>query len=142
MCAAVQRESLGGNSKTCILACVNPALRNREESLSTLRFADRAKQLTTRVKRHGACLQVRAPETNLELAQHHCRCSSVLRPIYIGKLSSDVVNGSVWLMSVGPTQHGGLFMLETDELVRDETDLTRLYFSTRSKCARPAVLLY
>ena len=46
------RESIGGNSKTAILACVNPDPRHREESLSTLRFADRAKQLTTRVDRN------------------------------------------------------------------------------------------
>ncbi len=46
------RESIGGNSKTAILACVNPEPRHREESLSTLRFADRAKQLTTRVDRN------------------------------------------------------------------------------------------
>ena len=42
------RESIGGNSKTAILCCINPEPRHREESLSTLRFADRAKQLTTR----------------------------------------------------------------------------------------------
>ena len=47
------RESIGGNSKTAILACINPEPRHREESLSTLRFADRAKQLTTRVDRNG-----------------------------------------------------------------------------------------
>ena len=47
------RESIGGNSKTAILCCINPEPRHREESLSTLRFADRAKQLTTRVDRNG-----------------------------------------------------------------------------------------
>ena len=46
------RESIGGNSKTAILACVNPEPRHREESLSTLRFADGAKQLTTHVDRN------------------------------------------------------------------------------------------
>ncbi|CAG7819589.1 unnamed protein product [Allacma fusca] len=39
------RESLGGNSKTAMIAAVSPAGVNYEETLSTLRYADRAKQI-------------------------------------------------------------------------------------------------
>lgn len=37
------RDSLGGNAKTCIVACVSPAGQCHSETLSTLRFAQRAK---------------------------------------------------------------------------------------------------
>jgi kinesin family member 1 len=39
------KENLGGNSKTAMLAAISPADVNYEETLSTLRYADRAKQI-------------------------------------------------------------------------------------------------
>ncbi|XP_065313232.1 kinesin-like protein unc-104 isoform X3 [Gordionus sp. m RMFG-2023] len=39
------RENLGGNSKTAMIAAISPADINFEETLSTLRYADRAKQI-------------------------------------------------------------------------------------------------
>ena len=39
------KDSLGGNSKTCMFANINPADANVSETVSTLRFADRAKQI-------------------------------------------------------------------------------------------------
>ncbi|KXS21962.1 kinesin-domain-containing protein [Gonapodya prolifera JEL478] len=40
-------NSLGGNSKTIMIAAISPADINYDESLSTLRFVDRAKQIKT-----------------------------------------------------------------------------------------------
>nr|CDJ82343.1 Kinesin domain containing protein [Haemonchus contortus] len=39
------QDSLGGNSYTVMIACVSPADSNAEETLSTLRYADRAKKI-------------------------------------------------------------------------------------------------
>uniref|UniRef100_A0A914ZPM0 Kinesin-like protein unc-104 n=2 Tax=Parascaris univalens TaxID=6257 RepID=A0A914ZPM0_PARUN len=39
------RENLGGNSKTAMIAALSPADINFDETLSTLRYADRAKQI-------------------------------------------------------------------------------------------------
>ena len=39
------RENLGGNSKAAMLAAISPADINYDETLSTLRYADRAKQI-------------------------------------------------------------------------------------------------
>lgn len=39
------KENLGGNSKTAMIAAVSPADINYDETLSTLRYADRAKQI-------------------------------------------------------------------------------------------------
>ena len=39
------KDSLGGNSKTIMIATVSPSKDNFEETLSTLRYADRAKRI-------------------------------------------------------------------------------------------------
>ncbi|XP_073254601.1 chromosome-associated kinesin KIF4A-like [Porites lutea] len=39
------QDSLGGNSNTLMIACVSPADSNFEETLNTLRYADRARQI-------------------------------------------------------------------------------------------------
>lgn len=39
------QDNLGGNSKTVMVATVSPASDNFEETLSTLRYADRAKRI-------------------------------------------------------------------------------------------------
>lgn len=39
------QDSLGGNTRTTIIACVNPALGQTNETLNTLQFADRAKKV-------------------------------------------------------------------------------------------------
>lgn len=38
-------NALGGNSKTIMICAISPASSNFEESLSTLRYADRAKKI-------------------------------------------------------------------------------------------------
>lgn len=39
------QDSLGGNSHTVMIACVSPADTNMEETLGTLRYADRARKI-------------------------------------------------------------------------------------------------
>lgn len=39
------QDSLGGNSVTLMIACVSPADYNQDETLSTLRYADRARKI-------------------------------------------------------------------------------------------------
>ena len=41
-----------GNSKTFMIAAISPASSNYEESLSTLRFAQRASMITTKTKKN------------------------------------------------------------------------------------------
>uniref|UniRef100_A0ACB8EE85 Chromosome-associated kinesin kif4a n=1 Tax=Sphaerodactylus townsendi TaxID=933632 RepID=A0ACB8EE85_9SAUR len=42
------QDSLGGNSHTLLIACVSPADSNTEETLNTLRYADRARKIKNR----------------------------------------------------------------------------------------------
>ena len=39
------QDSLGGNTKTLMIAALSPASYNYEETMSTLRYADRAKRI-------------------------------------------------------------------------------------------------
>ncbi len=39
------QDSLGGNSRTVMIACVSPADVNLEESVNTMRYADQAKRI-------------------------------------------------------------------------------------------------
>lgn len=50
------QNSLGGNAKTIMIAAVSPADINYDETVSTLRYADRAKQVSTGGDLH-ACQQ-------------------------------------------------------------------------------------
>ena len=43
------QDSLGGNTKTTLIAAVSPLLDCSDETISTLKFADRAKQVLLKV---------------------------------------------------------------------------------------------
>jgi len=44
------QDSLGGNTKTVMIAALSPADYNYDETLSTLRYADRAKSIKNKPK--------------------------------------------------------------------------------------------
>lgn len=50
------QDSLGGNTRTTIIACVNPLAGQSNETVNTLKFADRAKKVgATRKRDHQIC---------------------------------------------------------------------------------------
>ena len=44
------QDSLGGNTRTVLIAAVSPIFDNSDETISTLKFADRAKQVMVKIK--------------------------------------------------------------------------------------------
>lgn len=44
------QDSLGGNTRTWLIATVSPIIDNSDETISTLKFADRAKQVMVKIK--------------------------------------------------------------------------------------------
>ncbi|KAH0637897.1 hypothetical protein KY289_037812 [Solanum tuberosum] len=60
------RDSLGGKTKTCIIATVSPSIQCLEETLSTLEYANRAKQIKNR------------PEVNQKLTK-----SALIKDLYV-----------------------------------------------------------
>lgn len=49
------RDSFGGSTRTYLCACVSPCYRSINESLSTLKFASRAKTIENKVLTHEEC---------------------------------------------------------------------------------------
>ena len=44
------QDSLGGNTKTMMVACLSPSDNNYDETISTLRYANRAKNIKNKPK--------------------------------------------------------------------------------------------
>ncbi|XP_070385930.1 chromosome-associated kinesin KIF4A-like isoform X2 [Dermacentor albipictus] len=72
------QDSLGGNSHTVMIACVSPADSNLEETLNTLRYADRARKIKNKpivnidpVQAEVALLRQQLQEARIELMR--CR---------------------------------------------------------------------
>ncbi|KAF1957903.1 kinesin family protein-like protein [Byssothecium circinans] len=59
------KDSLGGNSKTAMVACIAPV--DYDETLSTLRYADQAKKIRTRASVNQDCMS--AAQRDAQLAE-------------------------------------------------------------------------
>ena len=46
------KDCLGGNSYTCMIATISPSIENLEESLSTLRYASKARRIVNKIKQN------------------------------------------------------------------------------------------
>ena len=68
------KDSLGGNSKTCIIANISPSVLNYGETLSTLRFAERAKFV-----KNQAVINEDSIGTILELKEEVKKLRSILK---------------------------------------------------------------
>ncbi|KAG4140653.1 hypothetical protein ERO13_D06G031600v2 [Gossypium hirsutum] len=65
------QDSLGGNSKTVMIACVSPADTNAEETLNTLKYANRARNIQNKavVNRDPMASQLQAMRSQIEQLQ-------------------------------------------------------------------------
>ncbi|KAL7163169.1 hypothetical protein ACSBR2_039296 [Camellia fascicularis] len=64
-------ESLGGNSKTVMIACVSPADTNAEETLNTLKYANRALNIQNKaiINRDPMATQMQRMRSQIEQLQ-------------------------------------------------------------------------
>jgi hypothetical protein len=82
----ILQESLGGNSKTCLIINCSPSLANEDETLSTLRFGQRAKFITNKaqvnIERSPAELlaALSAAEKEIEALKEKIRVTSPTSP--------------------------------------------------------------
>lgn len=60
------QDSLGGNTRTTLIAAVSPIIDHSEETISTLKFADRAKKIMTKVSANTVSAQDDALVTKLQ----------------------------------------------------------------------------
>ncbi|CAM8983309.1 unnamed protein product [Rhodiola kirilowii] len=65
------QDSLGGNSKTLMIACVSPADTNAEETLNTLKYANRARNIQNKavINRDPAAAQMQKMRSQIEQLQ-------------------------------------------------------------------------
>ncbi len=79
------KDSIGGNCKTCLLATVNPSLTCGDESICTLRFADRAHQvMSIAAINEDECseadTQVKSLQNEIRRLNHLLELNGVLDP--------------------------------------------------------------
>lgn len=83
------QDSLGGNTKTVMVANVGPANHNFEETISTLRYADRAKQIKNKPKVNEDAKDAMLRQMQEEIAMLKARLVAKQRGIDFSKLSHD-----------------------------------------------------
>lgn len=80
------KDSLGGNSKTAMIAAISPADVQYEETLSTLRYADQAKKIKNKavINEDPNAKLVRELKEELDLLRgghengSHCQATNIL----------------------------------------------------------------
>ncbi|KAL6504271.1 hypothetical protein OROGR_026194 [Orobanche gracilis] len=67
----ILQDSLGGNSKTIMIACISPADTNAEETLNTLKYANRARNIQNKaiINRDPAAAQSQRMQSQIEQLQ-------------------------------------------------------------------------
>ncbi|XP_037389426.1 kinesin-like protein KIF1C [Pygocentrus nattereri] len=96
------RENLGGNSRTAMIAALSPADINYEETLSTLRYADRAKQIR--------CNAVINEDPNARLVRELKEEVHRLKELLLAQGLSDLITAT------GPAVAGGPGVSQQDPL--------------------------
>lgn len=81
------KDSLGGNSKTAMIAAISPA--DYEETLSTLRYADQAKKIKNKavVNEDPNAKLVRELKEELEMLRGTLKSLFMFMPHNLGKYS-------------------------------------------------------
>jgi kinesin family protein 5 len=91
----ILRESLGGNSKTTLLIACSPHLYNLEETISTLRFGQRAKSIKNQVKinAHRSVAELEIIVTKLQAEVSRLRAySKTLEQELITRLPGETID--------------------------------------------------
>jgi len=91
------QDSLGGNAHTLMIACVSPSDADLEESLNTLKYANRARQIQNKLLIAQDPVQARIAELMEQVAmltarlQHYEAGGGPLGPLPSGAAASDLV---------------------------------------------------
>eukprot|EP01006_Ploeotia_vitrea_P023029 TRINITY_DN55479_c0_g1_i1.p1 TRINITY_DN55479_c0_g1~~TRINITY_DN55479_c0_g1_i1.p1 ORF type:complete len:762 (+),score=72.49 TRINITY_DN55479_c0_g1_i1:37-2322(+) len=115
----ILQDSLGGNSHTLIIACVSPADNSFDETVSTLRYANRARNIKNKphINRDPATERMQQLLSELQM------CKALLRRNNID--TSDIANGSLDLITTDEVDNEEMCRLrqENMELTADVADL-------------------
>jgi hypothetical protein len=123
------QESLGGNSMTLMIAAVSPASDNFDESLSTLRYADRAKQIKNTAKRNEDVNQaiIRELRQEIEDLRKQLMAQQASMARNAGGTPEDTARVSELEDTISALEHAKLQSWERQQ------ELSRLYEEERKK---------
>lgn len=124
------QDSLGGNSRTVMIACVSPADINLEETLSTLRYAARARAIRNKpvVNRDPNAAAIAHLRQQLAAAR-----AEVLALKRGGSGAWDPSVGS--LKAAGDEMLAGVIEEEQAKRVRAEAEVSRLRMALVGACS-------
>ena len=76
----ILQDSLGGNSRTTMIACVSPAESNYDETLSTIKYASRARNIKNKpvVNRDANSLLIESLRTQIQQLQFEVKEYAIL----------------------------------------------------------------
>ena len=100
------QDSLGGNSHTLMIACVSPADSNLEETISTLRYADRARKIKNKPI-------INKDPRNEELTRLRSQVQS---------LQMQLCNGGMVTSGATESASASKELIEENEVLKDEND--------------------
>jgi kinesin family protein 5 len=123
-------ESLGGNSRTCLIVCCAPELSHSQESISTLRFGERAKK----VKNHAV--------RNEELSAYELQILLTRALAEIGQLKALLLVGGRGGENAGGGVEGGVVAVSdaaTTEMATAAAAMANLVAAPNSSAVLPAV---
>ncbi|KAG7394300.1 hypothetical protein PHYBOEH_005389 [Phytophthora boehmeriae] len=126
------QDSLGGNTKTLMVAAVSPADYNYDETLSTLRYANRAKNIKNKpiVNEDPKDAKLREYKEEIERLRKMLESQTQSRGSEMGTLSgintpSRVLNSSSGPQSVGGDDNGALAK-EREEIAKYQQEATEM----------------
>ena len=92
---------MGGNSKTVMVATISPAADNYEETLSTLRYADRAKRIVNHavVNEDPNARIIRELRAEVDALKEMLKHATVRRKMHL-LISISFSFVSIWLLTI------------------------------------------
>eukprot|EP01022_Parablepharisma_sp_SALTPOND_P000692 TRINITY_DN1042_c0_g1_i1.p1 TRINITY_DN1042_c0_g1~~TRINITY_DN1042_c0_g1_i1.p1 ORF type:complete len:1034 (+),score=97.83 TRINITY_DN1042_c0_g1_i1:4392-7493(+) len=111
----ILQDSLGGNSKTCLIVTASPSMYNAAETLSTCRFGMRAKSIKNNAKVNK---QVTVAELKLAIANLEKELG--LRNKRIGQLEGFLISKG---LTLGPADEDKLYAEEPEKLAAEDTSM-------------------
>nr|XP_015192775.1 PREDICTED: kinesin-like protein KIF17 isoform X2 [Lepisosteus oculatus] len=114
------QDSLGGNTRTLMVACLSPADNNYEESLSTLRYANRAKSIQNRPRINEDPKDALLREYQEEIKQLRSLLSGQLGDVHISTLLASKVSGAPGVVQSQPFSSSASDSEDEKEKIRQE----------------------
>lgn len=109
------KDNLGGNSKTVMVATISPAADNYDESLSTLRYADRAKRIVNHavINEDPNARMIRELKEEVEMLREQLKSATLLQQQHPDDLKERLIESEKLIKEMTQTWEEKLRKTET-----------------------------